>query len=278
MNRSAPAEDMQTTARQAASEVGDRHNRAPGTSPMRATGRREPVSHFAPWGYFLGVEAARIVVAEEDAALRRLLADRLTSEGYEVRLVDSPGRLGQAAEDLDADLVVSSISERGPSVQWLRERSNVLFVAMLPCETAVMDALDVIDAGADDVLVKPFSPRELVTKMHALLRRSSPDGLTPRPLVFDGLAIDIAAREVTVRGEVVELPAREFDLLLFLASSPRQVFSRTQIMTHVWSVDDGLGTATVTEHVRRLRARIELDPATPRWIQTVWSVGYRFTP
>jgi DNA-binding response OmpR family regulator len=141
-----------------------------------------------------------------------------------------------------------------------------------------MDALDVVDAGADDFLVKPFSPRELVTKTRALLRRHSARAGAPRPLVFDGLVIDVAAREVTVRGETVELPAREFDLLVFLASSPRQVFSRTQIMAHVWSVDDGLGTATVTEHVRRLRTRIEADPASPRWIQTVWSVGYRFTP
>jgi DNA-binding response OmpR family regulator len=163
-------------------------------------------------------------------------------------------------------------------VGWVRERSNVLFVAMLPRHTSVMDALDVIDAGADDVLVKPFSPRELVTRMRALLRRRSAGSVAPTPLVFDGLSIDVAAREVRARGEVVELPAREFDLLVFLASSPRQVFTRTQIMAHVWAVDDGLGSATVTEHIRRLRARIEVDPANPRWIQTVWSVGYRFTP
>ena len=79
-----------------------------------------------------------------------------------------------------------------------------------------------------------------------------------------------------MRGRKIDVPAREFDLLVFLASSPRQVFSRTQIMAQVWSIDDGFGTATVTEHVRRLRMRIEVDPANPRWIQTVWSVGYRF--
>jgi DNA-binding response OmpR family regulator len=224
------------------------------------------------------VELGRIVVAEEDPALRRVLADRLESEGYDVRLFDMPCRLGESAGDFDVDLVVSEVTERGPRLQQIRERSDVLFVALLPRDTAVMDALDVIDAGADDVLVKPFSPRELITKTRALLRRNSARTAGPRPLVFDGLAIDVSAREVMVRGQEVELPAREFDLLVFLASSPRQVFSRTQIMAQVWSIDDGLGTATVTEHVRRLRTRIEIDPAHPRWIQTVWSVGYRFTP
>lgn len=224
------------------------------------------------------MDSGRIVVAEEDAALRRILAHRLTSEGYEVRVVETPCRLGESTDDFDADLVVSEITEQGPTVQSVRERSNVLLVAMLPRETAMMDALDVVDAGADDYLVKPFSPRELVTKTRALLRRHGGGDSEVRSLTFDGLRIDTAAREVVVRGELVELPAREFDLLVFLASSPRQVFSRAQIMEHVWSEDGGYGTATVTEHVRRLRARIEEDPSTPRWIQTVWSVGYRFTP
>jgi DNA-binding response OmpR family regulator len=222
--------------------------------------------------------SGRIVVAEEDPTLRRVLADRLTSEGFDVRVVESPTRLGERADDLDADLVVSAVSDHGPRLQMVRQQSDVLFVAILPRNTAVLDALDVMDAGADDVLVKPFSPRELVTRMRALLRRRGAAENGPGCLAFEDLVIDVPAREVTIRGEQVELPAREFDLLVFLASSPRQVFSRSQIMSHVWSVDDGLGTATVTEHVRRLRARIEKDPANPRWIQTVWSVGYRFTP
>jgi DNA-binding response OmpR family regulator len=222
------------------------------------------------------MQTGRILVAEEDAALRRLLAEQLGSEGYEVRVLDMPCRLGESADDFDADLVVSEVTARGPRVQQLRERSDVLFVALLPSDTAIMEALDVIDAGADDFLVKPFSPRELVTKTRALLRRQVRSISASRPLVFDGLVIDVAARELTVRGQKIDVPAREFDLLVFLASSPRQVFSRTQIMAQVWSIDDGFGTATVTEHVRRLRMRIEADPANPRWIQTVWSVGYRF--
>jgi DNA-binding response OmpR family regulator len=148
----------------------------------------------------------------------------------------------------------------------------------MPNDTGIFEALDVVDAGADDVLVKPFSPRELITKMHALLRRENARVRVDRRLCFENLVIDVDAREVVVRGEVVDLPAREFDLLVFLSSSPREVFSRAQILAGVWSVYDGSGTATVTEHVRRLRGRIEADPANPHWIQTVWSVGYRFTP
>jgi DNA-binding response OmpR family regulator len=225
------------------------------------------------------VDAGRIVLAEDDPALRDLLARRLKSEGYDVRLLDTPRRLAECSGDLDADLVISAISEHGPTIHDVRQHSDVLLVAMMPTNTGVMDALDVVDEGADDVLVKPFSPRELVTKTKALLRRRSAGQTTRmRPLVFDGLVVDLAAREVTVNGTLVEVPAREFDLLVFLASSPRQVFTRVQIMQHVWSVDDGIGTATVTEHVRRLRSRIEADPSEPRWIHTVWSVGYRFVP
>jgi DNA-binding response OmpR family regulator len=223
-----------------------------------------------------GVDAGRIVLAEDDPALRDLLARRLTSEGYDVRLLDAP-HLAEC-DHLDADLVISAFSDHGPTIHDVRQHSDVLLVAMMPTNTCVMDALDVVDAGADDVLVKPFSPRELVTKTKALLRRRAVGQTRVRPLVFDGLVIDLAAREVTVNERRVVVPAREFDLLVFLASSPRQVFTRAQIMQHVWSVDDGIGTATVTEHVRRLRARIEANSAEPRWIHTVWSVGYRFVP
>jgi DNA-binding response OmpR family regulator len=223
------------------------------------------------------VNAGRILLAEDDPTLRALLARRFDAEGYEVRQLDSPHQLVDDGFRFDADLVVTPVGELGPTVDGIRKRSPVLLVAVMPVGTTMIEALDVVDAGADDVLVKPFAPRELVTKARALLRRNGRASVA-RPLVFDGLTIDVGSREVTVMGEVADLPAREFDLLVFLASSPRQVFTRAQIMQQVWSVDDGLGTATVTEHVRRLRARIEPDPAHPRWIHTVWSVGYRFVP
>jgi DNA-binding response OmpR family regulator len=223
------------------------------------------------------VDSGRITLAEDDPTLRAMLVRRLEAEGYDVRDVESPHLLADPVAEFEADVVITSISELGPTVETIRKRSNVLLIAVMPVDTGLMEALDVVDAGADDFLIKPFAPRELVTKTRALLRRNGHNALT-RPLVFEGLSIDVGSREVTVMGEVIDLPAREFDLLVFLARSPKQVFTRAQIMQQVWSIDDGLGTATVTEHVRRLRARIEPDPAHPRWIQTVWSVGYRFVP
>jgi DNA-binding response OmpR family regulator len=225
----------------------------------------------------LDVDSGRIALAEDDPTLRAMLARRLESEGYDVHVLDSPHRLADLALDHDADLVISPITELGPTVDTIRKGTNVLLIALMPVGTGLMEALEVVDAGADDALIKPFAPRELVTKARALLRRNGPL-TTVRPLVFEGLTVDVASREVTVMGAIVDLPAREFDLLVFLARSPKQVFTRSQIMQHVWSIDDGMGSATVTEHIRRLRARIEPDPAHPRWIQTVWSVGYRFVP
>jgi DNA-binding response OmpR family regulator len=161
----------------------------------------------------------------------------------------------------------------------LRSRSDAPVIAVLPAGTEVGDALDMLDAGADNYVVRPFSPRELVSRVNALWRRLPEDTRDPsRHFAFDGLTIDVANREVTVDDKPVNLAAKEFDLLVFLAASPRQVFSRDQLMRQVWGVEVALATATITEHVRRLRNRIERDPRKPRWIETVWSVGYRFNP
>ena len=133
--------------------------------------------------------------------------------------------------------------------------------------------------GADDYVTKPFSPAEIVARVATVLRRGRAVEATESRLDFDGLALDPASREVTVDGKVVETTFKEFDLLLFLATSPRQVFSREQILDHVWdSSSEWQDPATVTEHVRRIRRRIEADPDTPRWILTVRGAGYRFEP
>ena len=142
-----------------------------------------------------------------------------------------------------------------------------------------------LKAGADDYVVKPFSAAELSARIESVLRRSSareaaalaPAAAPDRRLVFDGLVVDLQTREVTVGPDKVEMTAKEFDLLAFLAASPRQVFSREQLLHQVWgSSSDWQSDATVTEHVRRLRRKIEDDPDSPRWITTVRGVGYRF--
>jgi DNA-binding response OmpR family regulator len=135
-----------------------------------------------------------------------------------------------------------------------------------------------LSLGADDYVVKPFSPRELAARVAAVLRRveesSGPEN--QRVLSFDGLRIDPNTREVLVRGEPVALTATEFDLLYRLASSPGRVYTRDQLMELVWGYTFSADTSTVTVHVRRLREKVEPDPARPRYLQTVWGVGYKF--
>jgi DNA-binding response OmpR family regulator len=134
--------------------------------------------------------------------------------------------------------------------------------------------------GADDYVVKPFSPGELSARVSTVLRRRSPPvALAAACLEFDSLRIDTTSREVEVAGKPADLTAKEFDLLAFLASSPRQVFSRGQLLSQVWaSSSDWQDPATVTEHVRRVRKKIEVNPDRPRWLITVRGVGYRFQP
>jgi len=132
--------------------------------------------------------------------------------------------------------------------------------------------------GADDYVVKPFSPAELVARVDAMLRRLEPPGDDEPALRFSDLEIDVAGRRVRVAGREVDLTTREFELLLFLARHPGQAFTREQLMDHVWQYSFYIDTSTVTVHIRRLRAKLEADPSEPRYIETVWGYGYRFAP
>ena len=151
-------------------------------------------------------------------------------------------------------------------------------IILLTAKGAEADRVIGLRLGADDYVVKPFSPAELVARVDAVLRRVDHVAAPSRALTFDGLEIDPAARAVSRDGEPVQLTAREFDLLLFLARHPQQAFTREQLMDHVWQYAFYTDTSTVTVHIRRLRAKLEADPETPRWIETVWGVGYRFAP
>jgi two-component system response regulator ResD len=151
-------------------------------------------------------------------------------------------------------------------------------VILLTAKGEESDRVIGLRLGADDYVVKPFSPAELVARVDAVLRRVGTTPALQAPIELSDMTIDPTARRVYVRGDEAQLTQREFDLLLFLARHPGQVFSRNQLMDAVWQYSFYTDTSTVTVHIRRLRAKIEADPAQPRHIQTVWGVGYRFQP
>jgi len=162
--------------------------------------------------------------------------------------------------------------------RWIRGRSEMP-VILLTARGEEADRIVGLELGADDYVTKPFSPRELVARVRAVLRRSDAAPGRPRKqLEFDGLELNGETREVRRAGRELRLTAREFDLLWFLASHPRRVFARDQLMRSVWGYEAALDTGTVTVHVRRLREKIEDDASKPRFLETVWGVGYRFAP
>jgi DNA-binding response OmpR family regulator len=223
--------------------------------------------------------AQRVLVVDDEPTVRDVVARYLEREGYVVREVGDGDEVAAAVESFRPDLVVLDVMLPGRSgLEVLRDLDNRVPVILLTARTDETDRVLGLELGADDYVVKPFSPRELVARVRSVLRRSgAPTGTAV--LTFDDLSIDLAAREVRVSGEVIALTAKEFDVLAHLASHPRQVFSRAQLLVAVWdSSPDYQDPATVTVHVRRVRNKIERDPEQPRWIATVWGVGYRFEP
>src|SRR5262245_28654513 len=161
--------------------------------------------------------------------------------------------------------------------RWIRSRSE-LPVIMLTARGEEADRIVGLELGADDYVTKPFSPRELAARVRTVLRRVAPEGGSQEVMRFGDVELDSGTREVHKGGNEVRLTAKEFDLLWFLASHPRRVFGRDQLMSRVWGYEAALDTGTITVHVRRLREKIEDDPSRPRHLQTVWGVGYRLLP
>jgi two-component system phosphate regulon response regulator PhoB len=235
------------------------------------TGEQQPL-HGGP--------QRRVLVVDDDPAIRRVVRLALEREGFAV--ADAPDGV-HALEELrgaGADLVVLDVNL--PNVGGFDVLNDIrsergVPVIMLTGRDAEIDRVLGLELGADDYVVKPFSPRELASRVRAVLRRAQPD---PGPcLDFGELRIDLSSREVLVRDRVVELTAREFDLLAFLASSPRHVFTRKELLEVVWhSAAEWQDPATVTEHIRRIRLKIEDDREVPRWIRTVRAAGYAFEP
>jgi DNA-binding response OmpR family regulator len=224
--------------------------------------------------------ALRIVVAEDDTAISELLVHHLTHEGFRCTPThDGPSTL--RAIRSGTDLVVLDVGlpvvDGFDIVRTLRREGRALPVVMVTARSAEVDRVIGLELGADDYVVKPFSPRELIARVRALARRGGMNADTaPVLLRFDRLEVDEAAREARVDGRDIALKPREFALLLQLASNPGVAFSRTALLQAVWGFDFDGDERTVDVHVRRLRAKLEDDAKLPRLVQTIHGFGYKF--
>ena len=224
-----------------------------------------------------------VLVVDDEPTITEIVSRYLERAGYDAAVAADGLEALRVAEERDPDLVVLDLMlpelDGLQVLRHLREDDDgPTPVILLTAKGEQNDKLAGLRSGADDYVVKPFSPSELVARVDAVLRRARPAAEGAEPLRFEGLEIDVRGRRVEVDGEVVALSQREFDLLCFLASHPGQAFSRDHLMDRVWDSALLADTSTVTVHIRRLRAKVEPDPERPRFLQTVWGVGYRFQP
>jgi len=230
-------------------------------------------------------ERGSVLVVDDEPTILDVVSRYLERAGYQARVAGDGREALRLAGEERPDLIVLDLMLPGMGglevMRLLRERSwdrGRVSVILLTAKGEQTDRIVGLRLGADDYVVKPFSPAELVARVDAVLRRVESSPQREEPLVFPGLEIDPSARRVTVAGTEVALTVREYDLLLFLAHHPGQVFSRDQLMETVWDYSFYTDTSTVTVHVRRLREKIEEVPSEPRLLQTVWGVGYRLQP
>ncbi len=229
----------------------------------------------------MGADVARILVVDDEPNILEVVGLYLRRDGHTV----IPAADGEEAlklfRDSEPDLVVLDLmlpKMSGIEVCRRMGAERRVPLIMLTARGEEEDRIVGLSLGADDYVVKPFSPRELAARVAAVLRRTQSIGESTgeKPLVFDGLRIDPNTREVLVEDAAATLTAREFDLLYHLAKSPGRVYTRDYLMQTVWGYAFAADTSTVTVHVRRLREKVEPDPAHPRYLQTVWGVGYKF--
>jgi two-component system response regulator ResD len=224
-----------------------------------------------------------ILVVDDEPTIGEVVSAYLRRAGYETRIAADGHAAFAAVAERSPDLIVLDLMLPGVDglevMRRVRERPDrSSAIILLTAKGVESDRVTGLRLGADDYVVKPFSPAELVARVDAVLRRMDTVREHEPPLVFEALEIDPSSRQVHVAGEPVALTQREFDLLLFLARHPGRAFTRDELMDHVWQYAFYTDTSTVTVHIRRLRTKLEADPETPRWIETVWGVGYRFAP
>jgi DNA-binding response OmpR family regulator len=235
---------------------------------------------------------ATILVVDDETTVREVVRKYLEHDGFRVVEADTGTKALAYLQEQRSDLIVLDImlpgvdgfaitrSLRGAGEYGHLSTTNDIPIILLTARTSELDRIAGFELGVDDYVVKPFSPRELVARVKAVLRRST--GSAPesdeKPILLGELHIDPRSRVVKVRDTPVILTAKEFDLLLFFARHPRQVFTRSQLLDQLWGYEFYGDESTVTVHIRRLREKIEANPADPTCIVTVWGVGYKFEP
>jgi two-component system, OmpR family, response regulator ResD len=228
-----------------------------------------------------GLQRGSVLVVDDEPTIGEVVCRYLQRAGYDTHVaLDGPEAV-EAAAAREPDLVVLDLMLPGlDGLEAMRRiRANGkrrTAIILLTARGEESDRVIGLRLGADDYIVKPFSPAELVARVDAVLRRVDTVPEHEPPLCFDGLVVDPAGRRVQVDGQEVALTQREFELLVFLARHPGQAFTRNQLMDHVWRYSFYTDTSTVTVHIRRLRTKLEATPERPRFIETVWGVGYRF--
>ncbi|HSH03920.1 MAG TPA: response regulator transcription factor [Anaerolineae bacterium] len=233
------------------------------------------------------MERDEILVVDDEAAVVEVVCLYLKKEGFDVRTARTGREALISIHNKRPTLVILDLMlpeiDGLEILRRLRQEEKVdIPVILLTARRQETDRIYGLELGADDYVVKPFSPAEVVARVKAVLRRARSNELVTesenKPIVFDTLHIDPITRQVTVRDELIELTATEFNLLFFMAQHPRQVFRRNQLLQNVWGFSDYVDPSTVTVHIRRLREKIESDPSDPQWLLTVWGVGYKFEP
>jgi DNA-binding response OmpR family regulator len=222
-----------------------------------------------------------VLVVDDEPTLREVVVRYLERAGYRALEAGDGGEAEALLRTQPPDLVILDLMLPGTDGLELCRRiraDSALPVIMLTARGEEADRIVGLELGADDYVTKPFSPRELVARVRTVLRRTNGPVEARDRIQHGDLTLDSETRDVRKSGSLVSLTAREFDLLWFLASHPRRVFSREHLMSRVWGYEPAYDTGTVTVHIRRLRAKIEDDAARPRHIETVWGVGYRFSP
>ncbi len=231
-------------------------------------------------------EAGDILVVDDEASVVEVVSLYLRRDGFQVRVAaDGREALTAIQTQLPSLVVLDVMLPELDGLEIMRrlraDPTSDIPVILLTARSQEVDRIYGLELGADDYVTKPFSPAELVSRVKAVLRRSqrsTQDAQAQKPLDYGEITIDPQTRLVTIGSQEVSLTATEFDLLWFLASRPRHVFKRDQLLEDVWGYSEYLDPGTVTVHMRRLREKLEANPSEPLWLITVWGVGYKFEP